>query len=194
MQPKHRCTWTSLLLCLCHLHHVHGSSDPNPKLLQLYLCNPSGNKRQMRLPSLVHLMWIMWLRWTLMIHKRLCTMQSTASQNYEQRFLLKIGVDAKWIKEQQHQIKYEAILFLQGKTEIRKTSSIVRKERSESQCFVYMIISKLKKNKPTRINYFYFINKTFPLFHYTLPLHKIWWSPLTVTVVCCILCLGGATN
>jgi len=43
------CTWTSLLLCLCHLHHVHGSSDPNPKLLQLYLCNPSGNKRQMRL-------------------------------------------------------------------------------------------------------------------------------------------------
>ena len=33
--------------------------------------------------------------------------------------LLKVGVNTKWIKEQQHQIKYEAVLLLQGKTEIR---------------------------------------------------------------------------
>ena len=33
--------------------------------------------------------------------------------------LLKIGVNAKRIKEQQHQIKYEAVLFLQRQTEIK---------------------------------------------------------------------------
>ena len=26
-----------------------------------------------------------------------------------------IGVNAEWLKEQQHQIKYETVLFLQGK-------------------------------------------------------------------------------
>jgi len=33
--------------------------------------------------------------------------------------LLKIGVNAKRIKEQQHQIKYEPVLFLQRQTEVR---------------------------------------------------------------------------
>ena len=45
--------------------------------------------------------------------KRLCLIHnSTVSQNYEQWFLLKIGVYAEGVKEQQHQIKYEAILLL----------------------------------------------------------------------------------
>ena len=35
---------------------------------------------------------------------------------HEQKKSFEIGVNAEWLKEQQHQIKYETILFLQWKT------------------------------------------------------------------------------
>ena len=47
--------------------------------------------------------------------------------------LLKIGVNAKRIKEQQHQIKYEAVLFLQRQTEIRINATALS-NWSDSHC------------------------------------------------------------
>ena len=43
------------------------------------------------------------------------------------KMLLEIWVNVEWLKEQQHQIKYETILFLQWKTiYILQSSKIIR--------------------------------------------------------------------
>ena len=46
---------------------------------------------------------------------------------FEVKKLLEIWVDGEWLKEQQHQIKYETILFLQWKMiYILQSSKIIR--------------------------------------------------------------------
>ena len=45
-------------------------------------------------------------------------------------FYLKIGVNAEWVKEQQHQIKYEVVLFLQEKTDKENNITVSKNNKN----------------------------------------------------------------
>lgn len=86
---------TTMTLCWCHLHGVHGSLDPNPTLLQPHLCNPELRDQAAIKPTLTGTCQVIQVKF----NNQLCTHFYQKVIHYAatvlRRFLLKIGVNAE---------------------------------------------------------------------------------------------------
>ena len=66
---------------------------------------------------------------------RKLTVYKSNGDLHEQQKSFEIGVNAEWLKEQKHQIKYERVLFLQGKIVEKIIDSTTEKKQQQPTKF-----------------------------------------------------------